>query len=143
MEPKLQKAVTAFKPEELQPPRRHKSLKPNTALTVYYNSEINIHQYVSEMNISPCEAVALSPAAKFPPDTFESLGKGPMNFLILCGSVHYDNMFLYLSKQTAGETFGCTDDSVRVCVFLGDSFYFLQGKLPKSAGINLQKCRIR
>ena len=88
-----------------------KPLKPNGNINVAC-SEIDIHQYVHEMSLSSSEAMILNPS-QVPVDTFDMLSKGPQNFLILFESKHYDNHFLYLPKQGAGETFGCTDNPER------------------------------
>ncbi len=109
---KLQKATTSRMGEDTPQAHRMKSLKPNMSINVTY-SDINIHQYVREMSDRPSEAVALDPEC-FPDDTLESLGKGPMNFLLVFDSAHYENTFLYLFKQTPGETFGATDNAERV-----------------------------
>ena len=118
MDHKIKKSNTgsAFKDDKRPPPRRLTSIRTNAQLNVSY-SGINIQQYVNEMSLCPSEAIALNPS-QFPLDTFELLGKGPMNFLILSESEHYNDMFLYLSKQANGETFGCTDDPLRVILIV-------------------------
>lgn len=111
MESEIHKTMTFIK-EDTQVAKKLKSLKPNASPNVSF-SEINIHQYVREMSICPSEAIALN-LTNLPGDTFEKLEKGPMNFLVVCNSPLYDGMFLYLSRQTNGETFGCTEDPQKV-----------------------------
>lgn len=102
--------INLVKEESVRSGRRLRSLKPSSNINVAY-SEINIHQYVREMAFSS-EAAVLNPS-QLPVDTFESLGKGPFNFLVTCESKHYDNTFLYLPKQPAGDTFGCSENPKR------------------------------